>query len=443
MFDLTKEINLDQKNLSTYKKIQIVLYVSALIVFIYLAYLVIFPHQYFSFSFSKPDSRANFKPDPYLENGTFPSKGNLDRDQSLFFNLSTSNVYSKIIFDLKLHRKSEDPESLSLSIRKSHRSFMYPEGDPIGFRNGSLLKNENDYFIVSDEKLRKFSSPSLALEMGYPQSGFRDVSKESLAYNEKDSDISQKDDYPNSTLFLIDEEYYILKNKELRKFISEQAFLTKYNSNQTIEKDLSFLEKYYLSEEGEGFADGTLVSNGIAAFVIENEKIFPIEDVKTFEEKDYSWEEVIRIGEDEASFYEEEKLFTINHPHPDGTIFKTIENSKYYLIKNKEKRLLPNEEIILSWGKNKPILVSEKSLETEIGCVLEKNKLRINSYTCKIPLEGLSELIGPSYEFKLKTQNQSRIDLLEIDYRKNVDEKNFRIFISETLKSIKENYATN
>ena len=48
--------------------------------------------------------------------------------------------------------------------------------------------------------------------------------------------MTKDDTYPDSSLFKINDDYYILENSHLRKFSSIKAFLSQYDLRQVIEK---------------------------------------------------------------------------------------------------------------------------------------------------------------------------------------------------------------
>lgn len=441
MFDFTKEIKIDKKDYTLYRKIQIMLYSGTFLLSIYLAYLIIFPHQYFTFSFSNSSSLKNTVFDPRLPDNSFPENGKTKGN--ILFNTNLLGDYSKANINLIINKKSYDFESPMISARKSYQAFFYNDGDPIGFKDGSLLKNKNNYFIISEGKLRKFSNLNFLNSLGYSQNNFQEVSENDLLYNPTGEDINENNPYPNFTFFRIDDNYYVLENQKLKKFVSDQAFLSSYNQFQVIEKNVAFLNNYPLLEDLAGFANGTLISNDTSVFVTVNDQILPIADVPTFESKGYNWQDVISVGSDEIALYKKGGLFTINSPHPDGSIFKTDSDSKYYLIKDTKKHLLPTENIAQSWLKKNPVIVSKKSLEIKADCQPQKNIFNSNSYSCDIPLDAFENIIGTSFEFNLNSNSDIELDFINVDFKKNVNAKNFKEFFSEIVGKIKQNYVQN
>ncbi|MDO9231743.1 MAG: hypothetical protein Q7U36_04705 [bacterium] len=431
MFDFTKEIKLEPKSFSLYRKLQILLYLSAIFLAIFLSYLIIFPHKYFFFSFLTPTSPKNTIDEPHFTN---------QKNNELFFDTNILDSYSTAKIILNLPETSKD-DPINISLGKSYASFLYNTGDPIGFKDGSLLKNKNDYYFISDGQLRKFSSLEILTFLGYSEKQFQEVADTDLIYNKKGDDILKNNTYPNATLFQIDNNFYIMENQQLKKFVSDQAFLSNYTGDQALKKDITFLNNYPASENLAGFSDGTLVSNDISVYIISQNKIYPIDNPLTFESNGYHWEDVLPIGSDELSLYEKDKLFNIKSPHPNGTVYKTIENSTYYLVRDGQKHLLPSEKIARSWlGKN-PILVSEKSLSTKVSCNIQKQFSWSNAYECQMPLGVFSEFAGFDYQFNITSANEIKINTINIDCKKNINLQNFKDFIKTIIERIRLNYV--
>ncbi|MFA7319786.1 MAG: hypothetical protein WC022_04295 [Parcubacteria group bacterium] len=441
MFDLTEEIQLEPEDRRLYRKLQVSLYLFAFILALYLSYLIIFPHKYFSFSFLNPASSQNNISITHFTDEAAPQNGKITGGNELYFDTDISGDFSKALITLNLNGASEKPSAASIAVRRSYQAFMYNLGDPIGWRNGSLLKYNGTYYIISDSDLRKFSTANIPVTLGYSEKSFREVSAEELTYNPLGADIAAADSYPNGALFRIADNYYIMNGQRLEKFVSDQAYLSKYDPSAALMKDTSFLNDHPISDDLVGFSDGTLIANGGSVFIVSNGKLLPVDNVQTFAGKGYNWNDVLNVGEDEIAIYQKDKLFNIKSPHPNGTIFKTSEDSKYYIVENGKKHLLPSEGIAASWLKKEPIMVSEKALEIYARCTFKKNLWNTSNYSCEIPLDKFSDLIGFNYEFSLASDTDIRMDSLSVDYKKNVNKKNFKSFAIGLYNSILGTYA--
>jgi len=223
--------------------------------------------------------------------------------------------------------------------------------------------------------------------------------------------------------------------------VSEKAFLTQYNAKQAIEKDKDFLDNYEVSEELIGFADGTLISYGISAFIVSRGKIHPINNTVTFESMGFGWENVIPVDGEEIGIYEKTKLFDIDQPHPDGTIFADQETGRTYLIENGTRRIFATRKVIDSYLQKDPILADEKGLQKEELCIMRKNFGFAKKYSCTLQLDGVSDFHGNDYQFKLASDSDVQFSEIKVIFKKNFNSKNLRFSLGDIKNKIKLNYG--
>lgn len=440
-FDLTKEISLDENNLKLYQGLRAALYFIALIAATYLAFIVLFPSRFFEFSFNNPDAKSNTISNPRDELRASLDHGTMLADKNSYFDTALSGIFSKAVVSFSLDKKSGPLDSGSITVKKSYEAFLYPEGKTIGFHDGALLKHRGSYYMVSSGELRKFATPVIIPSLGFPLDAFTEVAAEELKYNLIGQPITNNNDYPDFSLFKIDDDYYVLQNRKLKKFISPAAYLSQYEPVQAIGKNENFLTAYENSEEPAGFADGSFISYGDSIYIVSGGNILPIDSPITFLSKGYNWNDVIPASADEISMYEKAKLFTIASQHPDRTIFKTSEDGKYYMIRDKEKHLLPSEKIAKSWLNNFPVSASENSLDITNDCKFKKGFWTRRSYLCEIQIDNMQQLIGSDYEFVVEPSADMKIDMINIEFKKDISWKNFRFTFSEMLNRIKNNYV--
>jgi len=435
--DLTREISLSEKKYSLYKKLQTTLYVVAFLIAVIMAVRVIFDSQNFYFSFTPSNANNSSVNYPrYQKMDSVVENGNLSTGTEIYFDTVPIGTFSKAT--VKFPSNIARSFSGTISVRKSHQAFLYPESTPIGFKNGSLLKNTNEYYIVSENKLRNIPT-SILSTLGYSITAFIEASEEDLQYTPAGDPLLTSESYPDFSLFKIEDDYYLLEKSSLKKFTSETAFLSQYRISQAIEKTTDLFSRYPLSEEQLGFADGSLVSYRDSIYIISQNKYYPINNPETFIAKGYDWNDVIPATTDEVSLYEKTALFTIRRNHPAGTVFKTIGSGKYYIIDNLEKHLLPSQSIADSWSARSPILVSEKSPETIEHCTLQKNYF--GSEFCELQIDSLRNLPGVNYEFIMKLDTDTSIEDLNISFSKDLNRSNLIIFLQDIYNKIKNKYA--
>ncbi len=441
MIDLTKEIALDKRSHKIYRRLQAILYALAAAGALILAYFIVFPSAYFTFSFLNPNSSKNTVIDPRASDGSSADHGKFLSTSPTLFDTSLVGNYSKVKIDLVLDKKSSELENGAISVRKSYQAFLYPEGDTIGFKDGALVRNNRDYFIISDGRLRQFGNLATLQALGFSEQAFREVSANDLRYNIPGDQVTDPKGYPDSSLFKINEDYYILTGQKLKKFVSPSAYLSNYSPDQAISKDPGFLSSYPISEELAGFSDGSIISYGISVFIVSEGRVLPINNTVTFENMGYDWNDLISASGDEFSLYQKNKLFTINSPHPDGTIFTTTESSEKYMIKGGQKHLLPTAPIAQSWIKKSPILVSGNGLDISESCSFQKRLLSSQTYSCEIPTEKFKNLIGKDYEFQVSADNDVEVETLNVTFTKTANLENLKAAARDIANKIKANYV--
>jgi hypothetical protein len=439
--DLTPQIKLEKKDQEKYERGRFVVLAGFLFLAVFLFSQIFFPSAYFSFSFSDPESSKNTIDIPREQSGQAITNGTLKEDSPIIFDAVKAGNYSSAKMNISLEKNSEVPEKSEVILRKSFQSFLYPDGGSLGFKDGTLLISNGKYFLVSDGLLRPFESLNTAENLGFKKKSFLEVDEKDLTYNSIGNPIEGRT-YPDGSIFKIKETYYILENGKLREFVSPQAYLTRFSDDQSIPQEEAFLKNYEVFPEKTGFADGTLVSYGISASIISKNTILPINNPETFESAGYDWNDIIPISGDEYSLYEKGKLFNISSPHPDGTIFETIEDSEFFLIKDGQKYALPTKSIVSNYLKKNPIKVSGKSLETFAKCELKKSPFGSGKYSCDFPLENLSGFAGKDYEFQMSSGNEIEASNLKITLSKTVSFSNFKIALRELLNKVILTYAS-
>ncbi len=440
-FDLTEEIKLDEKSYSQYRRWQLFFYLTGFVASLYVAYFIFFPTQEFNFSFLMLTSNKGNALNPRNFDGTLITDGNFSAKQKKYFDTSLVGSFSKIKLSFTPNKQSTKPENMHIDLRKSYRAFLYPEGEPVGFKNGTLLENNHNFYLVSDGKLRKFSNLEIIASLGFSQTAFVTINNiTELNYNLLGEEITDPKNYPADTIFEIADFYYQLNSAGLlNKFISTTAFHSQYDEKLAITKDPNFLKNYSITDNPIGFADGTLISYGTSVFIVSKNKIYPIGDPDIFINQGYAWNDIITVSGDEFSLYEKEKLFTLTSIHPDGTIFFTPDSAKWYQIKNGQKHELPSEKIANSWLQKNPILVSAKSLAILGGCELQKDFF--GNYSCLISLNDQEDTAGKYYEFTFATKDNLKIDNLNVLYEKNMTIPNLKLALRTMILKIKARYG--
>ena len=435
MLDFTKKIILEPKWQKRYRFLRALIYTLSVIIFFVFIYGVIFPSIYFKYSPSLALNKITIPP-PYDANNNPIKNGALAKNEKIFMDTTLIGNFSDVTVDLTLKNDPAQITGNPLLVRKSYQAFLYPTGDPIGFRDGNLLFSDGKFYLISQGEKRQFASQELIQELGISLGMFIIVDKEELIYN-KEGQIIDKLFYPNGMLFVIDGNYYQLKDNLLHIFVSEKAFISRYEAKLATRKESSFLEKFELADDQIGLADGTLAAIKDSVSILSGNKTYPIYSPKVFEEMGFDWSDVYQVNSEEIGIYEKTKLFTQGSVHPDGTIFKDVETEKYYIIQNGKKHPLIGKNIIQSYLRTHPIIADNASLDKYTSCVLKKNSLSWkNKYTCKASLEDIMNEKGNNYQFIGSFNSAINIDQVDVKFNTALNMKNMKGSLSHIKNSI-------
>lgn len=438
MIDFTKNIKLTNNLQKKYTYARIFLHVFFIVTVCFVAFKILFPTIILDFSLKNSKSIKNAELFPKMEQGQqFPVSGKISANQAFLFNASPFGQFANAKITLTLKDASTKIQDAKIEITKSFQSFQKNDGTPIGFKNGTLLTTPEDgnYFIVSDEKIRKFANTDIILQFGYPKNAFLEITDADLKYNEPGSEIATAK-YPNNSFFLIDDVYYELRDGKLLPFVSQQAFLTKFNTINAITKNKDFFNEFPVSENYLGFNDATLASFDNAVYAISNGKSYPIMNSEAFVFMGYSWQDVLPINQVELGLYEKQKQYTPFQPHPDGTVFFDKNLGKYWAIENNLKRPIPNETIAKNYTKNQPILVDSEGTTKSAACFLSGKILNKKTFECEVSIKDLGELLGNNFQFKTSFANNIELDNIEITFFTPVSFDNMKYSLSQIRNKI-------
>jgi hypothetical protein len=408
IFDLTKNIKLEADSQKKYSIARVILHVVFSLTMIFIIYRILFPIIPLDFALDTPNSTKNTLVSVRIkQTGEFPPKKIIDANNTALFNANPIGIFSNANISMTMAKNSSNIENTTIKIRKSYQAFFYPTGEQSGFKDGTLVSTKDAaYYIVSNGLLRKFSNTDIILKLGYPKSAFIEISNDDLNLNKKGEDISDTENYPNDTLFAINDTYYQLRNQRLVPFISTRAFLSQYDALSAIAKNADFLSRYPVSQSYLGFADGTLASWTDSVFILSEGKSYPVENEVTFLAMGLNFDNVIPITSNELSAYKKQKQFTHDDPHPNGTIFVDQKTNAHFIVKDGKKIPMNRDVLIKTYSKQNPVIVDLAGSENETSCILKKNFFSSTSYSCDAPLDDLEALIGNDYQVSM-TPNKS------------------------------------
>jgi hypothetical protein len=437
-------------------------FVLALGIALWGAFRLFFPIAVAIFNFDKPGSLANTFFAPRDDRGNSLENGQLDDARTLITTAGLTGDFSTVHTALTPSRKSLDPTGATIILRRSFTGFFSSvDTRPAMFPIGTLLTSENRYGIIDTAGSRvDFDSLDTAKQLGYDPSAFLTVSPEEFDlngtgvatwYTRSVSQIDPSLFYPTGTLFIVDGVYYRLQSSPendrgtLARFVSENAYLTRYERSQAIPKDASFLKNFTVSEQWLGFASGTLLQFDDGIFVIDGDTLRPISDPATFTALGFDWSRVIPASEEELGIYEREKIVVLNTPQPAGTIFVDRDTGNASIVTPEHRRQLITSRTLrqLLTRHTTPIIASTQALKQSASCTLAPAGFFFDrTYDCDADISVLAALPGQAYELTLRTPGSGiRFNTLESHFATLVHFDTFHSTLSSLKQQILKRYA--
>ena len=203
----------------------------------------------------------------------------------------------------------------------------------------------------------------------------------------------------------------------------------------------AFFEKFKISDEQIGLANGTLAAVGEAVLILSDKKSYPIFSPKVFEDMGFNWNDIYPANSEEIAIYEKQRLFIKGVVHPNGTIFKDIKTNIYYIIENGQKRPILGKYLLESYLKISPVLADSTNLDNPLSCTIKKSKFSFkNKYFCIIPLEKMIQEKGNYYQFTGKFSSKIDINQIKINFDTALNMNNLKGSLSRIKTLILTNY---
>ncbi|QQS61215.1 MAG: hypothetical protein IPN70_05010 [Candidatus Moraniibacteriota bacterium] len=382
---------------------------------------VVFPDIYGTFEFSRYDDPKNSLLEP-REIGELKSDGGIQKGEFINFGAIAEGDFKSIHAGFTSSKDQELKGEISF-VRK-YRAMTYPDGLPAIFFDGTLLSLEDKFFIVSEGKTRYIPKDIFDI-LGFSKEQFLPIGENEFSFQTRGDDIRKDEYWIQGSLFHRDGMYYQIKENRIDFFVSERAYLSKYKKEYARNMNRDF------PDEGVskvlGFANGTLMDYQGGVYVSSEGKARPIDSPQSFLSKGYSWEDVIKITEEEFLAYEQGEIYNARRTHIDGTVFIDTVSGETFFIESEKKRLIRGENILKQYENIPPVII--EAHPESISCILKEDSI-FSGYGCS---SSLLNVDGRGVEYQLRLMAYENMDLSEmnITFDKEVNGENFRKFLAE------------
>lgn len=425
-FDLTPDIRLSEHHIPIYLALRVVVLALFLGFGTYVVLSTVFPDADKYFDFRVYHGGANTIANPRFADDTPVESGAVPKDTDMIANATASGDFSRIHFSFRAETGS--PTGMLTAIR-AYRAFLAPVGEPVFFRDGSLIRDEETFFIVSRKQLRAFADERALRNRGYAPEQFRLVESDTLRDLPKGQEIADTELLPNGAILTDGARYYQIRDGARVSFVSDRAFSSRFREEDALSVDAGLLEAFPESREMIGFLDGTLVSYGEAVYVVEGSFLRPIDSPETFLSKGYDWTSVIPITGLEFGIYERGRLYTEQQPHPNGTVFHESSTGKRYLVRDGIRHEIP-ESVVPQY---ETITAVSADIVPLGECALVSEGKRAS---CELSWEPEETETGAEYQFVYRPDHDVTLRDMHARFVREINRRNLDRFVAETLQKI-------
>ncbi len=349
------------------------MYFLCIVMAVLLASRFFFPTITQNFDFRSPESSKNMLLAPRSPENTPRTNGKIESKGTLVTDTAVVGDFSLVTVTAVLEKKSTLPETLSVSLRRSYQSFLYPTGEPVS-------------------------------------------------------------DFPNETIMRASDTYYLLRDDTLFPFVSEQAYLSRFPKERAsiITDTVPFFERFSVSDTWFGFRVGTLLSNANGVFVVVSEtEVRPIGSADIFLSLGYNFADVIPVNEEELGVYQQGRILLLGAPHPDGTVLHDPTTDDYFLIqKGTKKPLLPGIYRDFLLETIHPIIVSSQASAETVHCTLTPTIFR-SAFSCTTPITTLIPGFGNDFELRMDSASAIDLNTLSVSFETAKNRQNILTLLSQ------------
>lgn len=239
---------LNKKDNKIYLILNSLLFVILFFLAIFIIYKIIFPSQYFTYSFNNINSLKNTITDVSISK------------QAINFYASTASNFSQVKINIELSTPNNQLSNKKISTQKSYKSFFYPQGDDLinldSKEENRLVSIDNSVFIIGNNQMTPIDSTLTFESLGYD---WNDVveNKADLSTYEKQKLADPNASHPTGTILKTTggNNFYFIENRTKRRIINPQieniknAILVNDSSldieeNCTLKKSILLTKKY-------------------------------------------------------------------------------------------------------------------------------------------------------------------------------------------------------
>ncbi|MGA1050597.1 MAG: hypothetical protein ACO3TG_03805 [Minisyncoccia bacterium] len=231
-----------------------------------------------------------------------------------------------------------------------------PTGTPLTFRDGSLLSNRGNVFIISDGLKRPIDSPAAFLRLGFKWANVKAVSDAEIDLHPLGEIVTTSSTYPDGVVFKQPGgDTYLVDDGKSRYIPSPLIFEAMFRWEEVVDFSSAVAgPAYFVSPKGDVYyPDGLLIAGNGTVWIMENNKKVPVGSPETFESLGMSWGMVRQATQFEMNIIPTNDVSYIGKNmkfYPDGTLVKADDSPQVYVFEFGNLRPINSHAVFFSYG---------------------------------------------------------------------------------------------
>jgi hypothetical protein len=232
-----------------------------------------------------------------------------------------------------------------------------PNGANLTFRDGSLLSNRGNVYIISDGLKRPIDSPAAFLRLGFKWENVKAVSDAEIDLHPLGERVTTSSTYPDGVVFKQPGgDTYLVDDGKSRYIPSPLIFESMFRWDEVVDFSFSVVgPAYFVSPKGDVFyPNGLLISGQGKVWIMENNKKVAIGSPEIFESLGLSWGMVRQATPFEMNIIPTNDLGQIGRVnmkfYPDGTLVKADDSPQVYVFDRGNLKPINSPAVFFSYG---------------------------------------------------------------------------------------------
>ncbi len=183
-------------------------------------------------------------------------------------------------------------------------------------------------------------------------------------------------EYPDGTILKVNNDYWLIQNGERRKFSSMSVLNSRYDSNRAVIVDQSALSPYREGAPIRFHNYAIIMSPQGNLYLLVDEKKRPFASTEAFRRIGYNMEEIMSASWQDVNSYITGKEITVATAYPTGALLQNKETGGVYWVQDETRAPIVDRIFLETKYKNQEIIAvspEELNLFTRIGAVKFEN----------------------------------------------------------------------